>query len=163
VSDIQKIRKNSHVVYPSGKPMIPHLLCSEAPPTKTRGGFPVRMLSFLDSSPWPQPKVGDCGKPAGQGIGVNDYSLTLDALHLRHPRLLQRQGFDRNPPLLIEDPERFYRSGENVYRSFSLLAQRKRTKRKGAQSLAFSVLLERSGARGNSLRSDSPRALSGPS
>jgi hypothetical protein len=27
-----------------------------------------------------------------QGIGVNDYSLTLDALHLQHPRLLQRQG-----------------------------------------------------------------------
>jgi hypothetical protein len=25
-----------------------------------------------------------------QGIGVNDYSLTLDALHLQHPRLLQR-------------------------------------------------------------------------
>jgi hypothetical protein len=25
-----------------------------------------------------------------QGIGVNDYSLTLDALHLLHPRLLQR-------------------------------------------------------------------------
>jgi hypothetical protein len=24
-----------------------------------------------------------------QGIGVNDYSLTLDALHLQHPRLLQ--------------------------------------------------------------------------
>jgi hypothetical protein len=25
-----------------------------------------------------------------QGIGVNDYSLTPDALHLQHPRLLQR-------------------------------------------------------------------------
>jgi hypothetical protein len=37
------------------------------------------------------------GKPAGQGVGVNDYSLTpepveRDALHLQHPRLLQRQG-----------------------------------------------------------------------
>jgi len=51
--DIQKDKKNSHVVYPSGKPMILHLL--------------------------------RC-----QGIGVNDYSLTLDALHLQHPRLLQR-------------------------------------------------------------------------
>jgi hypothetical protein len=82
---------------PSGKPMIPHLLCCEAPQTKTRGGFPVRMLSFSDSSPWPHPKVGACGKPAGQGIGGNDYSLTLelverDALHLQHPRLLQCQG-----------------------------------------------------------------------
>jgi hypothetical protein len=56
--------------------MIQHLLCSEALPTKTRGGFLVRMLSFSDSSPWPQPKVGACGKPAGQGIGVNYYSLT---------------------------------------------------------------------------------------
>jgi hypothetical protein len=27
-----------------------------------------------------------------QGIGVNDYSLALDALHLLRPRLLQRQG-----------------------------------------------------------------------
>jgi hypothetical protein len=27
-----------------------------------------------------------------QEIGVNYYSLTLDALHLRHPRLLQHQG-----------------------------------------------------------------------
>jgi hypothetical protein len=53
VSDIQKTKKTSHVVYPSGKPMIPHLLRS-------------------------------------QGIGVNYYSLTLDALHLQHPRLLQR-------------------------------------------------------------------------
>ena len=26
VSDIQKTKKTSHVVYPSGKPMIPHLL-----------------------------------------------------------------------------------------------------------------------------------------
>jgi len=25
-----------------------------------------------------------------QGFGVNYYSLTLDALHLQHPRLLQR-------------------------------------------------------------------------
>jgi hypothetical protein len=50
---IQKTRKNSHVVYPSGKPMIQHLL--------------------------------RC-----QGFGVNDYSLTHGALHLRHPRLLQR-------------------------------------------------------------------------
>jgi hypothetical protein len=40
-------------LYPSGKPMIQHLLRS-------------------------------------QGIGVNDYSLTLDALPLLHPRLLQR-------------------------------------------------------------------------
>ena len=55
MSDIQKTRKNSNVVYPSGKPMIQHLL--------------------------------RC-----QGIGVNDYSLTLDALHLQHLRLLQRQG-----------------------------------------------------------------------
>jgi hypothetical protein len=43
--------------------------------------------------------------------------------------------------------------GEYILCSFSLLAQRKRTKRKGALSLGpseFSVLLERSGARGNS-------------
>jgi hypothetical protein len=97
VSDIQKARKNSHVVYPSGKPRIPHQLRCEAPPDQNSGGFPVRMLSFSDSSPWPQPKVGACGKPAGQGIGVNDYSITpelveRDALHLRHPRFLQRQG-----------------------------------------------------------------------
>jgi hypothetical protein len=78
--------------------MIQHLLRSEATPRpKLGGGFPVRMLSFSDSSPWPQSKVGACGKPAGQGIGVNDYSLTpelveRDALHLQHPRLLQRQG-----------------------------------------------------------------------
>jgi hypothetical protein len=53
MSDIQKTKKNCHVVYPSGKPMIPHLLrCQE--------------------------------------IGVDYYSLTFDALHLRHPRLLQR-------------------------------------------------------------------------
>jgi hypothetical protein len=72
---------------------------------------------------------------------------------------------DLDPPLLVEEPERFYRSGENIHCSFSLLAQRKRTKRKGALSLGpsdFSVLLERSGARGNSLRSDSPRTQSGP-
>jgi hypothetical protein len=56
------------------------------------------MLSFLDSSPWPQPKVEACGKAAGQGIGVNDYSLILDALHLQHPRLLQRQGTLDSPP-----------------------------------------------------------------
>jgi len=49
-SDIQK---TSHVVTPSGKPMIPHLL--------------------------------RC-----QGLGVNDYSLTLDAWHPQHPQLLQR-------------------------------------------------------------------------
>jgi hypothetical protein len=61
VSDIRKTRKDSHVVYPSGKPRIPHLLCC-------------------------------------QGIGVNYYSLTLDALHLRHPQLLQRQGFERACP-----------------------------------------------------------------
>jgi hypothetical protein len=68
---------------------------------------------------------------------------------------------DLSPPPLVEDPDKFYQSGENVHCSFSLLAQRKRTKRKGALSLGFwdlSVLLERSGARGNSLRSDSPRA-----
>jgi hypothetical protein len=41
------------VVYPSGKPRIPHL-------------------------------------PRYQGFGVKYYSLTLDALDLRHPRLLQR-------------------------------------------------------------------------
>jgi hypothetical protein len=69
-----------------------------------------------------------------------------------------------NPPLPV-NPERFYRSGKNIHCSFSSLAQRKRTKRKGALSLDpldLSVLLERSGARGNSLRSDSPRAKSGP-
>jgi hypothetical protein len=52
-SDIHEKRKTCHVVYPSGKPMIQHLLRS-------------------------------------QGIGVNDYSLTLDALRLLHPRLLER-------------------------------------------------------------------------
>jgi hypothetical protein len=74
--------------------------CVVKPPRPKLGGVlpsavlrsPVSMLSFSDSSPWPQPKVGVCGKPAGQGLGVNDYSLTLDALHLQHPRLLQRQG-----------------------------------------------------------------------
>jgi hypothetical protein len=55
MGDIQKTKENSHVVYPSGKPRIPHLLCC-------------------------------------QEIGVNDYSLTRDALHLQPPRLLQRQG-----------------------------------------------------------------------
>jgi hypothetical protein len=29
MGDIQKTRKNSHVVYPSRKPMIQHLLCCE--------------------------------------------------------------------------------------------------------------------------------------
>jgi hypothetical protein len=48
---------DSHIVDPSGKPMIQHLL--------------------------------RC-----QGIGVKDYSLTLDALHLQHPRLLQRYRGD---------------------------------------------------------------------
>jgi hypothetical protein len=60
-----------------------------------------------------------------------------------------------NRPRLVEDPERFHRTGNNPDRSFSLLAQRKRTKRKGALSLGpsdFSALLKRSGTRGNSLR-----------
>ena len=53
----------------------------------------------------------------------------------------------------------------NIFCSFSLLAQRKRTKRKGALPRGpsdKSSHLKRSGARGNSLRSDSPRASSGP-
>jgi hypothetical protein len=69
--------------------------------------------------------------------------------------------FILNPPPLLEGLERSYRLEEDIHRSFSLLAQRKRTKRKGALSLGpldFSALLERSGAQGNSLRSNSPRA-----
>ena len=46
---------------------------------------------------------------AGQEFGVADYSLTLAALNLRHPRLLQRQGLRlsigaaRNCESLTED------------------------------------------------------------
>jgi hypothetical protein len=63
--------------------------------------------------------------------------------------------------ILNQNPGKFHQSEMNIFCSFSLLAQRKRIKRKGAPSLGpldLSALLERSGARGNSLRSDSPRA-----
>jgi hypothetical protein len=36
-----------------------------------------------------------------QGIGVNDYSLTLDALHLQHPRV----NFSSNGPASEQDTD----------------------------------------------------------
>jgi len=41
-----------------------------------------------------------------QGIGIVDYCLTLDALHLRHPRLLQRWGKPREDIMLAPMPTR---------------------------------------------------------
>jgi hypothetical protein len=100
------------------------------------------MLSFSDSSPWPQPKVGACGKPAGQGIGVNYYSLThelveRDALHLRHPRLLQRQGESRKffPPVFLRAGNFFCCFGEKFGEKWSEVGNY--TKIKGKQSNCF--------------------------
>ncbi len=55
------------VIYPSGKPRIPHL----------PGGRDLTTCAC--------PPLADY-----QGFGVKYYSLTLDALDLRHLRLLQR-------------------------------------------------------------------------
>jgi len=64
VGGIQRSIEKPPYLLPAGKPRIPHLpVCT-----------------------------GSC-ELCCQGIGIVDYCLTLDALHLRHPRLLQHWGF----------------------------------------------------------------------
>jgi hypothetical protein len=70
-------------------------------------------------------------------------------------------SFILNPPLLVEDPERFYRSGVN-YGLFIFFARPKKTNQKKGRPVPWPFGLpcaSRTGlAHENSLRSDSSRA-----